>query len=786
MAINRLTQDDIEVFTIETNPRQNFISTSSGITGGSYVYSRRSSYEKDPISPLAMSSSYFDDSTISSLLANAKRAAVVSGSNTTEINAYLSAAHNLPSPDRFATQMEVLRYTPGVTISKEFLAKNAIINNLMPFYRTSFETAHFNFTNYNCLNFFTASGTPSNSVLMYPQTVTTTGGVLSGSYIFQEGFTFDFWVKPKYTVDGNGVYKPGTIMHLSGAYAISLISGSSKDIEGNTDKFRILLQLSSSANISPTDINVSSLPAFCCVSDDNTLDKNSWNHVTVRWGTSQYNLGSGSFVVNEESAGVFAIPSASVAPRITTGDDNPTVLCVGNYYTGANTASNLQASFFAEDVALREGLDELSAVAGISEPAAYSFTHPLRAEISELKLYNRYVGNDEIISLQTRGPGKTGISGTLFYLPPFFTRESPTRQYYAGSGGVLVTPFTSKTGTTVTPFSVELSSEVGGHYMNLENYTRDFATGKYPRLFSLTASVVSAPSSIPATANQILYSTGSVSKRQMTVMPCDNGVFYPNYFVLSQLQTSSFANDLGNNEIGSVTLRNVYDSGSIFYGLNSENSSSINAGLYGPDPSDSSTFTRQTGSVAALTQRTRELDSNQVVMFDISNLFYGNQIKPGSISITDNDLSCSFGTTSMTLRDDKYGNIYRADCTGSHATWNSVGNVFYNEGLILLKNPALYFFGQNNFNISFQGEQTINTLRFRCTAFPLQQTKSTNKSYLPYSASLSANDYDSQFVYITELMLHDDNLNVIGRMKLAQPYSKRTGDKTTFIYQTDF
>ena len=67
-----------------------------------------------------------------------------------------------------------------------------------------------------------------------------------------------------------------------------------------------------------------------------------------------------------------------------------------------------------------------------------------------------------------------------------------------------------------------------------------------------------------------------------------------------------------------------------------------------------------------------------------------------------------------------------------------------------------------------------------------QINSSSNPSYIPISASLNANDQDSEFVYITGINFHDDNLNVVMRANLAQPIVKRKGDKILFRPQIDF
>ena len=49
MSIQRVTPDDFETFTIETNPRRTYISSSTdGVTGSLYLFARRSTFQKEP------------------------------------------------------------------------------------------------------------------------------------------------------------------------------------------------------------------------------------------------------------------------------------------------------------------------------------------------------------------------------------------------------------------------------------------------------------------------------------------------------------------------------------------------------------------------------------------------------------------------------------------------------------------------------------------------------------------------------------------------------------------
>jgi hypothetical protein len=192
--------------------------------------------------------------------------------------------------------------------------------------------------------------------------------------------------------------------------------------------------------------------------------------------------------------------------------------------------------------------------------------------------------------------------------------------------------------------------------------------------------------------------------------------------------------------------------------------------------------------VPSILQQTRENGSLQVTMFDISTLFYGNKIKPTSFTITDSDLSNSGGKVGITLKDDGYGSLYRADSLGGTlAVNNSVGNIFYDNGLVLIKNPSLYFFGKNGFSCTFEGERNVHVLKMDLYANPLELVSSSNPSWsTALEASDLIGDYDKRYVYITDLYIHDDNLNIIAKSKLASPILKRTGERLVFSVKIDF
>lgn len=785
MAILPITEDNIDTFTLETNPKRYYSSSSvGGITGSIDLFARRSTIEKEVFPSSLFKQSLFNDQNIDEFRRDILR--LNTSDITDSVITYMSAVNAQQESVKKNQKINIFRFTPPPTFNANTLRKSAVINTLMPYWRTAYPSAHYAYHNYHCLNFFTSSNTPSETAILYPNPVREDSSTLT-EYGFNNAFTFDFWIKPKYTTDGRdsqAVYRPGTIFHLTSSYCVTLHSGSSRDINGRINAFRLGLQLTSSADIAPDQINFTSLPDYVFISNDNLLPINEWSHVTVKWGGPNYNFGTGSFFINGQQSSNFTITSSMLVGDQAYGD--PSVLSIGNYYQGTNTGTSALSFFFTNETAIREGLYELQSGNGF-EPLNYSFSYPLNAEVQELKIYDRYLLPSEIQTLNSSSVAP-GAKDLRFFLPPMFTEESPERTFYLGSGGYPVTPFFSKNGSTNKPFAKEMSFGCGGHYINLENYVRDFATGRYGRLLNLTASIYEVPSTTPLSANTLLYGTGSNIKRLYTVLPSDNGKMLPNYNWLSGLNSEVGKNDLGFTDKGFISLRNVITGNLPSFTMVQESGSIVDAMMGGNNPS---TVGAIPGNSLAVYHRTRDNSSNQVVFFDISNLFYGNRIKPGSFVIKDTDLSSSNGKVSITIKDDGYGNLYRADSVEPHATWASLGNIFYDEGIVLIKNPQLYFFGENQYEIEFDGIQNIHVMSIDAFARPMQLISSSNPSYYNTGSvdnfiGDNASNTDEKYVIISSVNIHDENLNVIARTNVAQPVLKRSSDKMKFVIKLDF
>ena len=292
--------------------------------------------------------------------------------------------------------------------------------------------------------------------------------------------------------------------------------------------------------------------------------------------------------------------------------------------------------------------------------------------------------------------------------------------------------------------------------------------------------------------------SGSIQKRNLTVLPCDNGRFFPDYeLLLSGVDTnedrleslqrgplSMFKASQGGLNLSIISLDNLIGSGGnppLFYPGQTSNILPLSRAT-----PENPSFNSPEGLGLSIAQRTRELSSNEIVIFDISNLYFGNRILPETFQIQDTSITGSKGAVQITLRDNGRGSLYRADSLTPHAKKASVGNIFYDEGLVIIKSPNIPFFGKDQFKTSFKGEQSTHVLTINVPCETGLHNSSSNPQFQSVSASFDPNETDPRFVYIDGINLHDDNLNVIMKAKLAQPIKKRNSDGILFKIKQDF
>ena len=182
-------------------------------------------------------------------------------------------------------------------------------------------------------------------------------------------------------------------------------------------------------------------------------------------------------------------------------------------------------------------------------------------------------------------------------------------------------------------------------------------------------------------------------------------------------------------------------------------------------------------------------DSSERFSFiiDIPTPFKGKKIKRKSIALVDTDLFGTGGALNITLKDNGFGNMYRADCLTKQAEWNSVGHVFYNEGFVSILHPSLENFCDTNFSFTCSTEFEINSIEYNIPAYSGMQNLSRNNTWSEdLRQDSTAYNSDESIVYISNINLHDEDLNIIAKAKLSKPYIKKSSDNVVFRLTMDF
>ena len=232
---------------------------------------------------------------------------------------------------------------------------------------------------------------------------------------------------------------------------------------------------------------------------------------------------------------------------------------------------------------------------------------------------------------------------------------------------------------------------------------------------------------------------------------------------------------------------------------------------------------------------TRQL-KDTATLISVPQKFYGEYIQPGSVTVTDDSTSSTF-----VLKDDSYGNLYDVAYSSSYAnrvpdsnySGSLVGNIFYNDGVIIITETGSYSSvatsnGTDGFTLKFNSSQTIYEREYVCVVGESEFQHTTNKSLkvgrsgsftmgsfvtsslrgtrhdrFPYNlvgystGSINLNGYkigtelidvatNPDFAtYVTEIGLYNDNNELLALGKLAKPIKNDKELALTFVVRFD-
>jgi len=795
MSFIKLGKRNLEHVSVLLRPHVHFVSSSSGagVTGSQYVSPVRSPALKQIIDLETASNNLAasvednkssvhtlnEDNYARALAFETARAQSAAGETNIagSIGAYLNLIDEAPFDVRYTKQIDAFRFDPPFKFTKNTTVKNVTRNILMPYHTHKYDNCGFWYTNYNTLNFFDNSHIPTGSAILYANKEINNAGI----YDLPDSFSINFWVNPRYS-RSNRDYRAGTILHISSSICISIVSGSSIDEFGAEDKFKILLQLSQSADVSPSSVNLSSpsgaYPRDLIFTSSHYMTKNHWHNVFIAWSSGSNNATGSLFIDNKETK--FHIPSSSLKSSSIT--KTPPCLILGNFYNGTDTDLSALVPDDSEGPKGTKREEGYAKAGNAVTDRAFDVTseelnHPLNAEIHDVRIYNKFINKNlkKYEDLTTKSP--TATDDMTFYLPVYFFPSSSQRE-------VLATPFQTISSTTNDPFNVQYSFGVGGKMINLENYVLDFVNMRQPRLLGLVPQTINTTVE-NITADSYTYNTGSNTKRLLTVLPNDNGLHMPRYDILesSVMSGSAMFKKSGRaTDYSIISLENLIPTSSLFPGL-VFTSGSIFDQIAGSAPDNPGVAP---GSVLTIAQRTRDVSSNEITIIDISNIYYGSKIHPGTFHLYEENLTGSSGDIKLNIKDNQRGGLFRADCATKQAEWNNIGTILYEEGIAVIKTPNIPYFGKDKIDMKFRGEQTMQTLVLNVPVEVGQFMSSSNKTYQSYPPDSLPHNEKLSTIHVTTVNIHDDNFNVIMKAQLAQPITKTEEDEFIIRLKQDF
>lgn len=814
MSFFRLKPDEKELFKVSLSPERYYSSSSSGITGSIYLNLSDISGSSQNLSFNSTFSdntkeidkyneiineikSRLNDSNISNDNFSEEIERILTGSTETDIN-----LRNLLT-ETVKKEIPIVRFSgwlPDSLISSQSVfIKNYCKDVLDSDYNTISDQYGFYYNNFHSLNFQSSSLSNNDHAVIYP--------CKSGRYNPSgSAFTFGFSLNIR---EKNSNINPGTIIFRSSSYAISVISGSSRDENGEVNKYKLLLQLGSGVDISPE--LVSPTTSNCFFSDDNCIDIGKWHEVYIRWGGKNINNGTGSFIINSKNCGNFSFENSPIS------DENSNVVVLGCRYEGTNSGNDELKRFFTTSASVYFGVEDIAdqVVQGQLSPTNKTFLNHLSAEVHDIFIKNKFIETSEINSLNT---SSSIGQDCLFYIKPQFIQDS---NLFLHSGdlndpsNIIIAKNTSAesfpikpfiNGVNPLPFNLSFGYNFSEYLCSVENFLKEEINNIFPRLCGISGSITGNETHIDNDAELVIRNSYDKRfyRRNLFILPCDHQFEF-------KLNTSSSYKNIFKEEKtdlvdeSKIYLDNLIDGSNFretpsqisnsFFNIidNSENNirfqdlnikfgaflKKVNETRFFEDfkneannPSFKEEFISDILNMPVEYFKNNHFDNSSplTTIFKISPLYFGNSIKKGSITITDPNFYNS--GLPMVLKDNGIGGIYRADAENPN-TMNKVGNIYYGHGIILLISPALYYFGKDGFEMEFQGESNLHILRLNITAPSGQLNKSANKS-------------KSDFSMISEINFLDKDFNTLVKAKLAQPLMKKINESTNIRIKLDF
>ena len=545
---------------------------------------------------------------------------------------------------------------------------------------------------------------------------------------------------------------------------------------------------------------------------------NNWSHVAIRW-SEKFNNGllsvyvDGKLETSTIEDGVYA-GSRTGLVNTSLALTSESTYTIGGWQS--QSFDNLWGLYARE-----QKLQEIqSSPPSFADGYSIDSTFQLKSELTEFRVWNKPRTIFEI--LQTQKKGLESLTDLRCYIPlqfdpidnvPQFSRYSwaPRStsknkiEYYKNAVQTTIGGTSSLLSYNKVPFCTNNAFIGGIPFVQVHSFCREVVNSNHPVITSMP-NFSSDTTYIRNTNDQTYVNEFGLLKNIMNnwksyewlrlinsiMLPCDNGDFIPS----SALSSKKLHYNQNPSKIlmSGATIGSTDSEYEIKNFLNDE-VFSVDDVLSTLDPLAFATFdeTRSDGSQTSFQQYGTEnlveegklKDADFVsplgIVINIPQLYFGNRIKHESIKLKFNFHKNRKEITII----DFNGCLYRLDST-SETKSSKVGIVDYTNGILCIFNPLLTSLGVDNFDISFEGSKNMHVMQLDIPCSAGVANVSSNMGYKKLKASTNANELDGNTTYISTIYLHDSNLNIVGKVNLAQPVVKREEDSFIFRVKVDF
>ena len=623
-----------------------------------------------------------------------------------------------------------------------------------------------------------------------------------------EQVTFEFWIKPcKEQTD------VGTIVSLRDNFALCLIPDSTSEKNGVYESFKIGVysqaQVVSGSPPSLSDVTIAAAGGGIYVTSG-LLTLDTWHHVVIRYG-SLFNNGLLNVYVDSVSVtggnvdGLYNAGLSRTDGFFDTGvaSSGGATLLVGGW-PSITTDTQLWG-----DYATNQGLTGVNGDAqSLGEAVVGQKT--LKSELKEVRIWSETKTEQELLA--NKFHSLTSTENLRFYLPLHFDPSNDTPQWkrlaflpsnrnpqnkteYYEEGRVV--PL-SESNVQYNPvqFCTNAAYIVGMPFVNVHSHLKDYANNEYPVILGHNQyNDISVSNSYPTISdktiadnklNYFIYhwkDLGWLRSINSMILPCDCDVFEPKFDLVGSNAHVYLDKEflrLNGSGVGDTSnryeIKDCYDD-EIF---------AIQETVVRLDPSQKTFRGKAENYGTSVLVSENKLEDNDFLsplstVIAIPQIYYGNRVRPESVELK---FTLNEDGKEITIVDFE-GSLYRKDPKRSYIK-SKVGHIDYGNGILCIFSPLLTSLGLENFDLKFKGEKNMHVMQLDIPCSAGVANKSQHPSFKKLKPSANANESDGSLTYISTIYLHDENLNIIGKVNLAQPMQKREEDSFIFRVKVDF